>query len=93
MSASAPSSIATTGIPTDAQWKSMQTIVLLRLHAKWDNLSAKDKNKPFFHIQDPDTLESVTLSPNDIIAEVSALTDIGKAYISATILLINRLQP
>ena len=79
--------------PTEAEWKKMQFLVKTRLHAKYDSMSDRMKNLPTIHFQDPQTLESVLLSPKDAINEVEALTDIGKHIIKGTIALLQELQP
>ncbi len=79
--------------PTDAEWARMQKLVLQRLHAKYDGMSDRMRNLPTIHFQDPDTMESVLLSPREAISEVEALSDVGKHIIQGTIRLLQELQP
>ena len=74
-------------------WKKMRDLVLQRINAKWAGLSRDEWQKPMWHTQDPETMESITLSPNEIITEVTALSNIGKKYITGAIMLLNKLQP
>ena len=79
--------------PTNAEWQNMQKLTLQRLHAKYDTMSKRMLNLPTLHFQDPDTMESILVSPKDAIAEVEVLTDIGKHIIQGTIKLLQELQP
>ena len=78
---------------SNSEWQKMQKLVLIRLHAKYDPMSERMRNLPTIHFQDPDTMESVLLSPKDALAEVTAMTDIGKHIIQGTIRLLQELQP
>ena len=75
------------------EWKKMKELVLQRLHAKYDALSKEERQRTVLHMQDPETMESITLSPDDQITEVQSLSDIGKKIVVAQIQLISTLQP
>jgi hypothetical protein len=77
----------------EVNWPSMRDIVLQRLHGTYDSLSKEDMQKPILHMQDPETMDSITLSPQDILIEVNALSEIGKKIIVAQVRLLGLLQP
>jgi hypothetical protein len=78
---------------SDAEWKRLQKIVLQRLHDRYDSMSNLQRNMRGIHFQDEETMEDVIVSPNDAIQEVTALSDVGKKIIQATIKHLAQLQP
>ena len=71
-------------------WPKLRDAVLQRLRANWATKSEVLRTLPTFQMQDPDTLESIMLSPNEYIREVEHLTEIGKKIIVAESSKINR---
>jgi hypothetical protein len=71
----------------------MQETALIRMHAKYDKMPRADKQKSLLHIQDPETMDSIILTPDDQIYEVTHLTEIGKKLIVASLQHISSLQP
>ena len=78
---------------SDPDWNRMKDLVLQRLRAKYNAMSESLRNLPTIHFQDPNTMESILLSPNDVIREVSALSELGKKVVSAEITKLQKMQP
>ena len=77
---------------SEPDWKRMQTVVLNFLRAKYDRLPESQRQLPYFVFNDPDTMELINLSPNDVIREVSALSELGRKIITAEINKISRVN-
>lgn len=78
---------------SEPDWQRMKDLVLQRLRAKYNAMSESLRNLPTIHFQDPDTMESVLLSPNDAIREVSNLSEIGKKILVGEINKLQKMQP
>ena len=73
-------------------WNRMRSIVLDFLRAKYARMAESQRSLPYIMFQDPQTMQSIPISPNDAIREVEALTELGKKIISAEISKISRMQ-
>jgi len=71
-------------------WPKLRDAVLKRLRVNWAAKSETMRTLPTYQMQDPDTMESIMLSPNEYIREVEHLTEIGKKIIVAESSKINR---
>ena len=78
---------------SEPDWQRMKDLVLQRLRAKYNAMSESLRNLPTIHFQDPDTMESILLSPNDAIREVSNLSEIGKKILVGEINKLQKMQP
>ena len=74
-------------------WSKMRDLVLQRFRAKYAVMSDYLRNLPTIHFQDPDTMQSILVSPSDAIREVTNLSDLGKKIIAAEISKLQNLQP
>jgi len=74
-------------------WSKSRDIVLKRLHARYDGMSEALRAMPTIVFQDPETMETIMVSPNEALLEVNNLSDLGKKIIAATIQQLRRLQP
>ena len=68
-------------------------VVLQRMRAKWSMMSDYMRSLPTYVFQDPQTMQTITLSPNDAIREVENFSEIGKRIIVAEATKIQQLQP
>jgi len=66
--------------------------VLARMRARYSGMSEFQRNLPNLPLQDPDTMETIYLSPNEQVREVEHMTNIGKKIIVAEINKISQLQ-
>lgn len=78
---------------TQAQLERYRQVVLQRMRAKWNIMSDYMRNLPTYVFQDPQTFETITLSPNQAIKEVETLSDLGKRIIVAEAIKLQMLQP
>lgn len=68
-------------------------LVLAYLKSKYSEWSERMRNLPNFIFNDPETLDTIMLSPNDVLQEVAATSDLGKKIIKAELQKLSRLQP
>lgn len=76
----------------EVDWAKERQVVLTYLHSKYDTMSEFMRNRPFLLFNDPATMETIQLSPADVINEVNNLSDIGKKIIVAELKKMGRLQ-
>lgn len=74
-------------------WNKYRDLVLQRLRARYASFSETLRNMPTIVFQDPETMETLMLSPNDAIREVNNLSDLGKKYMTAEIRKLAQMQP
>lgn len=77
---------------TEVDWNRYREIVLTRMRAKYSVMSEALRNLPTIVFQDQETMETIMLSPNDAIREVSNLSELGKKIISAEIVKLSEMQ-
>uniref|UniRef100_A0A6M3J3P5 Uncharacterized protein n=1 Tax=viral metagenome TaxID=1070528 RepID=A0A6M3J3P5_9ZZZZ len=76
---------------SEVNWQEMKKIALARMEAKYNQMSDSLRNLPTLIFQDPDTMQTIVLSPNEAIREARNLSELGKKVIAATINNMNRL--
>lgn len=76
-----------------ANIEQLRPIVLQRMRAKWNMMSDYMRNLPTYVFQDPQTFQTITLSPNDAIKEVETLTELGRKIIIAESMKLQSMQP
>lgn len=77
----------------EVDWTQSRDIVLKRLHARYDGMSEALRAMPTIVFQDPETMETIMVSPNEAILEVNNLSELGKKIIAAVLQELSRLQP
>ena len=75
----------------NVDYQKARDFILARKKAAYSQMSKLQRNLPAIPWQDPVTLETVPLSPNDILQEIERLTPIGKALIKAELRKIGQL--
>lgn len=78
---------------SEVDWNRYRDIVLQRMRAKYERMSDYLRALPTFVFQDPATMQSQILSPNDAIREVTNLSELGKKIIVAEINKMSAMQP
>jgi hypothetical protein len=73
-------------------WEKSRNIVLTYLQDKFSKRSKTMRDLQNFIFNDPESLEIVLLSPNEVVQEVSALSELGKKIIRAELAKLGRLQ-
>lgn len=77
---------------TEIDWGKAQKIVLTYLNDKYDSLSHRLRETKNFVFNDPETFETVLISPNDAIIEVESLSSLGKKIIAAELSKLERMN-
>lgn len=73
-------------------WDRMRKTVLTLINAKYGRMADYQRNLPYLVYQDEETLETIQVSPNDAIIEVTNMSEIGKKIIVAEMAKINRVN-
>ena len=74
-------------------WQKIRDLLLPRFQAKYAAMSDFQRQLPAFPLQDPDTMETILLTPNEVIREITHLSDIGKKILAAEAQKLRQLQP
>ena len=73
-------------------WDKSRQIVLTYLNAKYAKFSDFLRQLPNQLFNDPETMETIQVSPSDALREVQNLSELGKKIIVATLRNLDRLQ-
>ena len=77
---------------TEIDWEKAQQIVLVYLNDKYSTISQRLRSMKNFVFNDPETFETVLISPNDAILEVEAMSPLGKRIVAAEISKLQRMN-